>query len=82
MLKTASFRVIGDPRMHCQSCEQRVIRVLKSLMGIQHVSANAASQRIEVLFDPAKLEESAIVARLDLLGYTTETMRSAARSKE
>ena len=56
MFKAVSFRVIGDPRLHCESCEQRVVRVLKSLTGIQQVSADAASQRIEVLFDPAELE--------------------------
>ena len=82
MLKTVSFLVIGDPRMHCESCEQRVVRVLKSLTGIQHVSADASSQRIEVLFDPAELEESVIVDRLGLLGYTTETTGPAAHPKE
>ena len=81
MFKTASFRVICDPRLHCESCEQRVARVLKSLTGIQQVSADAMSQRIEVLFDPAKLEESAIVERLGLFGYTIETMRPAAHPK-
>ena len=73
MIKTVSFRVIGDPQLHCESCEHRVARVLKSLPGIQHVSADASSQRIEVLFDANELEESAIVDRLGLLGYTTET---------
>ena len=82
MVKTVSYHVIGDPQLHCESCEQRVVRVLKTLTGIQHVSADAASQRIEVLFDPAKLEESAIVDRLGLLGYTTETIGPAARPKE
>lgn len=82
MFKTVSFRVIGDPRLHCESCEQRVVRVLTSLTGIRQVSADAASQRIEVLFDPAELEESAIVDRLGLLGYTTETAGPAAHLNE
>lgn len=81
MVKTVSYHVIGDPQLHCESCEQRVVRVLKTLTGIQQVSADAASQRIEVLFDPAKLEESAIVERLGLFGYTIETMRPAAHPK-
>lgn len=82
MFKTVAFHVIGDPQLHCESCEQRVIRVLKTLTGIQQVSADAASQRIEVLFDPPKLEESAIVERLGLLGYTTETIGPPAHPKE
>lgn len=77
MSKSISLRVVGDPQLHCESCEQRVARVLKSLTGIQQVRADAASQRIEVLFDPAQVGPSAIVERLDLLGYATETTRSA-----
>ena len=81
MFKTVTYHVIGDPQLHCESCEQRVVRVLKTLTGIQQVSAAASSQRIEVRFDPAKLEESAIVDRLGLLGYTTETIGTAAHPK-
>lgn len=72
MVKSVSFRVIGDPRLHCESCEQRVARVLTSLTGIQQVRADATTQCIEVLFDPATLAVSGIVDRLALLGYTTE----------
>lgn len=79
MLKSLSLTVTGDQRLHCVSCEQRVVRVLNTLAGIQQVSADAASQRIDVLFNPAELEESAIVDRLGLLGYTTETAEPALR---
>ena len=73
MLKSAVFMVIGDQRLHCASCEQRVVRILKTLKGIEQVRADASSQRIEVLFDSAELRESAIAERLGLIGYTTET---------
>ncbi|MGH8112178.1 MAG: heavy-metal-associated domain-containing protein [Rhodanobacteraceae bacterium] len=81
MLKSISLYVVGDPQLHCESCEQRVVRALKSLAGIQQVRAEAASQRIEVLFDSAKLEESAIAERLGLLGYTTEVTGKVAPSR-
>lgn len=81
MFKSVALKVIGDQKLHCESCEQRVVRVLKALEGIQQVRADASSQRIEVLFDPAKLEESVIVNRLDLLGYTTETKAPMAHPK-
>lgn len=81
MFKSISLKVVGDPQLHCESCEQRVGRVLKTLAGIRQVSADASTQRIEVLFDPARLGESAIVDRLGLLGYTTETTVPATRSK-
>lgn len=78
MFQLAALKVVGDPKLHCESCEQRVTRVLNTLQGVQRVSADATSQRIEVLFDPAKLEATAIVERLGLLGYTTEPVEHAA----
>lgn len=77
MFKLMSLKVVGDPKLHCTSCEQRVARVLKTLDGVQRVGADAVSQRIEVLFDPAKLEIAAIVERLGLLGYTAEPIADA-----
>lgn len=78
MFQLAALKVVGDPKLHCESCEQRVTRVLNTLQGVRQVSADAGSQRIEVLFDPAKLEETAIVERLGLLGYTTEPVERVA----
>ncbi len=72
MYKSIGLKVTGVQKMHCASCEQRVTRVLESLNGVSQVRADASSQRIDILFDPDKLEESAITTRLDMLGYTTE----------
>lgn len=72
MLKSVVFTLTGDQRLHCTSCEQRVTRILKSLTGVREVRASASSQRIEVLFDSSGLDESAIAACLERLGYATE----------
>lgn len=69
MIKAVSFQVSGETRLHCASCEQRVARVLGRLSGVRQVRADAGSQRIEVLFDPARVDERAIAERLGLLGY-------------
>jgi len=79
MFRSATFTVTGDQRLHCVSCEQRVVRAIKSLAGVQHVRADASSQRIEVMFDPAKLDEPAIAERLGLLGYSTEPVSKGTR---
>jgi copper chaperone len=71
MLKSVSFEVVGDQRLYCQSCEQRVERVLSGLAGIKQVRAKADNQRIEVLFDTAMLEPGAITKRLGEAGYET-----------
>ena len=53
MFKSIAFEVIGEQRLHCESCEQRVERLLKGLPGVGQVRARSDNQRIEVLFDRA-----------------------------
>jgi copper chaperone len=76
MFKTITFEVIGDQRLHCETCEQRVERLLKALQGVGQVRAQAHNQRIEVLFDTAALEATAIAERLSKAGYETRVGRS------
>lgn len=71
MFESITFEVIGDQQLHCESCEQRVARLLKALEGVGQVRAQARNQRIEVLFDTAVLEATAIAERLRRAGYET-----------
>ena len=34
MLKSITFEVVGDQRLTCEGCEQRVERLLKTLQGV------------------------------------------------
>lgn len=72
MTRTLQFSVIGEPRMHCASCEQRISRVLLALEGVRKVSADARSQRIDVLTDAGKVDADAIVGHLERLGYRVQ----------
>jgi copper chaperone len=71
MLKSVTFEVTGDQRLFCEGCEQRVEGLLKVLEGVRQVRAQAPNQRIEVLFDTAVLEATAIAERLSKAGYET-----------
>lgn len=71
MFKSITFEVIGNERLHCESCEHRVQRVLKALEGVVQVRAKARNQLIEVLFDTAVLEATTIAQRLSEVGYET-----------
>jgi copper chaperone len=71
MLKTVTFELIGDQRLACQGCEERVEDLLKALQGVKQVRARARNQRVEVLFDAAALEANAIADRLNKAGYET-----------
>lgn len=80
MFKSVALRVVGDQKLHCVSCEQRVTRVLENLKGVSQVRADASSQRIDILFDPEQLVGSALNACLDRLGYVTEPASQATQS--
>ena len=80
MLKSVTFEVIGDQRLHCESCERRVERLLKALQGVGRVRAHAHNQHIEVLFDTAVLEATALAERLGEAGYETRVGSSTSDS--
>ncbi len=71
MFKSVTFEIVGNQRLFCKGCEQRVERLLKALHGVKQVQAQARNQRIEVLFDTAVLEDTAIAQRLAETGYET-----------
>ncbi len=71
MFKSVTFEVIGDQRLACEGCEERVEHLLKGLQGVRQVRARARKQRIEVLFDATVLEAAAIARRLVEAGYET-----------
>ena len=72
MLKSVTFEVTGEQRLHCEACEQRVARLLKTVQGVGQVRAHADRQRIDVLFDTAVLDPTLIAQRLDEAGYETK----------
>jgi len=71
MFKSVTLEVVGDQRLVCAGCEQRVERLLKAVRGVVQVRAQAKSQRIEVLFDSAVAEPAVIAERLGEAGYET-----------
>ncbi len=72
MFKSVTFDVVGEQRLYCEACEQRVARLLTTLQGVGQVRARADGQRIEVLFDAAVLEPRSIAERLSEAGYETK----------
>lgn len=72
MLKSVTFEVVGDQQLVCSGCEERVEGLLKGLEGVGRVRARSRNQRIEVLFDTAKLDAAAIAERLGKAGYQTK----------
>ncbi len=72
MTGTTKFTVIGEEKLHCEGCEQRVGRALKRLDGVREVEASYRTQRVEVEYDPGRIDQGQLRERLELLGYETE----------
>jgi copper chaperone CopZ len=72
MFKSITFEVTGDQRLHCASCEERVVRLLTTVEGVGQVRAQADTQRIDVLFDAGLVEPRALAERLSQAGYETK----------
>jgi copper chaperone CopZ len=69
MAQTLEFVVMGEEKMHCAGCEQRVSNALRRLPGIQEVRASASTQHVLVTLDPSQVGAEQVQARLEQLGY-------------
>lgn len=72
MTSITEFTVVGEEKLHCEGCEQRVDRALKRLDGVREVEASYQTQRVEVEYDPGQVGEEQLRERLGLLGYEVE----------
>ena len=64
--KTITLPITG---MTCANCVSTVERNLKKLDGVQTAQVNLASERAVVEYDPAKLGQPALIARVARAGY-------------
>jgi Cu+-exporting ATPase len=78
MMKAITFEVVGEQRLHCVSCQQRVERLLKAVQGVAQARARVHDQRIDVLFDETVLQGTAIANRLKDAGYETNVFSPSA----
>ncbi|EIL86809.1 MAG: copper resistance protein CopZ [Rhodanobacter sp. 67-28] len=74
MTERIDFTVTGDEKIHCSGCETRIRFALQRLPGVQHVTADAGTQRVVVAFDQVLLTASQIRERLNELGFHVEVL--------
>lgn len=78
MFKSLTFEVVGERRLACAGCEERVEELLEAVDGVRQVRARARDQRVEVLFDARILDARAIEERLRSAGYEARAGETAA----
>ncbi|WP_027492040.1 heavy-metal-associated domain-containing protein [Rhodanobacter sp. OR444] len=65
-MKTTVFRISG---MHCDGCAQIVHSVLERQDGVQTCAVSFKDSTARVLFDPARIDESRLLAIIQKTGY-------------
>ena len=76
MFKSITFEVIGDQKLVCEGCQERLEHAVKTLQGVGQVRAHARNQRVKVLFDGRVLDANAIAKRIGEAGYQTRVVSS------
>jgi copper chaperone len=64
-----TFKVVGDQKIHCAGCEQRIDNALHRLEGVREVKASFQTQEVTVTIDETKLSPEQVRAKLEQLGY-------------
>lgn len=77
MLKPITLEVVGEQKIACEGCEERIENALKTVAGVSKVRAHSRNQRVEVLVDTAVLEPSALVDKLNQAGYQARLAQAA-----
>ncbi len=74
MLRSITLEVVGDDRINCEGCEERVEQALKKVPGVEQVRAKSSNQRVRVMFDSTVLDANAIAERIANAGYQTRVV--------
>ena len=78
-LKTQRMQVGG---MDCTSCSVKIEGSIKQLAGVSEISVVAATGRLVVTYDPARVSEADIKQRVIALGYTIVEQKSPAKPRD
>ena len=57
--------------MSCTGCENNVQFALSAMGGVEEVEADHRADTVRVVFDEALVDERALKAAIDAMGYTT-----------
>ena len=69
MAQTLEFVVVGDEKVYCSGCEQRVSKAMRRLPGLREVQANATTQHVLVTVGLSQVEAEQVQAELEQLSY-------------
>lgn len=55
--------------MSCSACSSRIEKVVSKMQGVEQISVNLLTNNAHISFDESVVDESAIIARIEKLGF-------------
>lgn len=72
MSSTIERATLTAPDISCGHCVATVQKAVGELPGVQTVSANADTKKVEIAFDPSQVNLTKIEAVMDEAGYPVQ----------
>lgn len=66
--------------MSCSACSSRIEKVVSRLQGVDSISVNLLTNNAHVSFDESVIDEAAIIARIEKLGFGASVHTQAAQA--
>ncbi len=73
-LEKKMFKVTG---IHCEGCEQRIVRAISKLLGVHAVEPNHRTQQVDVTLNPAVTSVEEAGEKLGSLGFPCDGREGA-----
>ena len=66
--------------MSCSACSSRIEKVVGRMEGVEEIAVNLLTNKAQVSFDEAKLDTTAIIARIEKLGFGAVVHQATAKA--
>ena len=65
--------------MSCSACSSRIEKVVSRMEGVEEIAVNLLTNKAQITYDESKLDSTAIIARIEKLGFGAAVHQETAR---
>ncbi|MBR1889399.1 MAG: heavy-metal-associated domain-containing protein [Alloprevotella sp.] len=69
--------VTTNPKMHCESCENRIKKSLRFIKGVKNIETNVEAQKVTIQYDADKVQPNTIFDALKKIDYEATEIKKA-----
>ena len=62
------------PKMHCESCENKIKKNLRFEKGVEKIETSVKDQTVTVTYNPQKTDVKSLQAAMKKIGYDTKVV--------